>query len=153
MNKKLSVLLAVLLLSACSSMPRNEALVVRKSDMHKLDSSEIREVYERIAEIFPYQSKPIEDSGASMLFGQEAVEVLSVPALTTWKERADYCGVRSVSGSEVIGLSQGNPMAIAPKLWALGCSVVTKPNLFVKVPKSSSETSGSDEGTAFRGDQ
>jgi hypothetical protein len=130
---------------------QTESLIVKKGDVRKLDSSEIRAVYERIADTFPLQSKPIDDSGVSVLFGREAIEVLMVPTLTTPKERMWYCGVLSISSNELIALAHGNPMAALPKLWALACSAMTKPNLLVKASERNSIEKMS-ESTAFRGD-
>ncbi|MGB2791588.1 MAG: hypothetical protein IPJ67_01695 [Candidatus Moraniibacteriota bacterium] len=129
----------------------NKPFIVRKEVVHKLDSKEIREVYNHVADTFPYQSKPIEDSGVSLLFGQDALEVLSVPALTTAKERMAYCGLASVSSTEIIGLMHANPMAAIPKAWAAICSVLTEPNLLVK--EETSRKVQSDEGIAFTGDR
>lgn len=128
----------------------NESFIVKKEVVHKLDSKEIREVYSRVARAFPYKSKSIGDSGVSLLFGQEAIEVLSVPALTTAKERMAYCGLASVSSTEIIGVMHANPMAAIPKAWAAICSVLTEPNLLVK-----EETSRKiqNNGIAFTGDR
>lgn len=146
----LVLLTAIFSVTACSVAPvRHEPLVVRASDAQKLGADEVREVYRHIAEAFPYQSKPID--GVSLLFGEDIRLALSVPALTTPRERMAYCGLLSVSSSEIIGLAHANPFATIPKAWAGICSLITKPNLLVR--KEKEESHSTDEGIAFTGDR
>lgn len=106
------------------------------------------EVYEKIAEAFPFQSKPID--GVRILFGAKTLEAFSVPSLITLEERMAYCDVFSVSSTEIIGIAHGNPIAVLPKLLAAACSAMTTPNFLVKEEEKPIQT---NEGIAFKGNQ
>jgi len=123
-----------------------EVFTMSGRETKKLNVEEVVRIYGLVMRELPYISKPI--GGVSLLFGDEALTILTVPSLTTFEERWGYCGGLSFSSTEVVGIVAGSPLSMLPKIQAGICSLVTRPNFLTKVAKKPYS-----EGAAFIGDQ
>ncbi|QQS20477.1 MAG: hypothetical protein IPL87_02785 [Candidatus Moraniibacteriota bacterium] len=132
--------------------PRGKRYPISQKEMRKLSPEEIRGIYLAIFTDFSKESLPIEGSGVRLYVQKDAREVLKIPSLITTEERRKYCGFYSISTGEIASVVTANPYGLLPKMSALVCSALTKPNLLEGEERSPNDFVAA-EGFALQGDK
>ncbi|QQS61391.1 MAG: hypothetical protein IPN70_00440 [Candidatus Moraniibacteriota bacterium] len=112
----------------------------------ELSASELRDIYAHLGGEFPFISDDIPGSGARLLFGEDALNAVSVPSLVDWKERSAICGLGSISSSDILGPIMYGPIGALPKVLQIGCALLKEPNLLEEKKESSKKEEKSSGG-------